>query len=133
MMDASAIDISSENRRYPVSVQAGIPRLKKLKTGWQRVTIGDLFTEVVRPVNMLDDEIYDLVTVKRSRGGVVKRESIRGKHISVKSQFYVKEGDFLISKRQIVHGACAFVPKELEGAIVSNEYSVLRCTDLINN
>ena len=42
-------------------------------------------------------------------------------------QFWLQNGDFLISKRQIVHGACGLVPKELEGSIVSNEYAVLRC------
>ncbi|MDD8098422.1 hypothetical protein LAW14_03815, partial [Escherichia coli] len=52
-----------------------------------------------------DNQEYDLVTVKRSRGGVIRREHLKGKDISVKSQFYIKEGDFLISKRQIVHGA----------------------------
>ena len=58
-------------------------------------------------------------------------EKLQGKNIAVKSQFYVREGDFLISKRQIVHGACGFVPKELDGAIVSNEYLVLHCKDII--
>lgn len=33
-------------------------------------------------------------------------------------------GDFVISRRQIIHGACGIVPKSLDGAIVSNEYSV---------
>ena len=119
------------NQKYPISVQHGKPRLSKLKKGWIRVSIGDLFEEVNRPVEMDDNEFYDLVTVKRSRGGVVKREKLQGKNIAVKSQFYVREGDFLISKRQIVHGACGFVPKELDGAIVSNEYLVLHCKDII--
>ncbi|WP_290433851.1 restriction endonuclease subunit S [Aeromonas caviae] len=66
-----------------------------------------------------------MVTVKRSRGGVVRREHLKGKDISVKSQFYIHEGDFLISKRQIVHGACGIVPKKLSGSIVSNEYCVM--------
>jgi len=81
---------------------------------------------------MRDDEHYRLLTVKRSRGGVVEREVLPGRKISVKNQFYVKSGDFLISKRQIVHGACGFVPEELDGAIVSNEYSVLRCKPIID-
>ena len=75
---------------------------------------------------MADDEVYELVTVRRSRGGVVLRERLKGSQIAVKSQFRLKAGDFLISKRQIVHGACGIVPPELDGAIVSNEYSVLR-------
>jgi type I restriction enzyme S subunit len=76
---------------------------------------------------MTDDGEYDLVTVKRSRGGIESRGRFRGKDISVKSQFALEDGDFLISKRQIVHGACAVVPEEFAGSIVSNEYSVLRC------
>ncbi|MDO8410652.1 MAG: restriction endonuclease subunit S [Phenylobacterium sp.] len=82
--------------------------------------------EELRPLNMADDEVYALVTVRRSRGGVVLRERLRGSQIAVKSQFRLKAGDFLISKRQIVHGACGIVPPELDGAIVSNEYAVLR-------
>ncbi|HDZ9527433.1 TPA: restriction endonuclease subunit S [Klebsiella pneumoniae] len=78
-----------------------------------------------RKAYIQDNQEYDLVTVKRSRGGVIRREHLKGKDISVKSQFYIKEGDFLISKRQIVHGACGLVPKELSGSIVSNEYCVL--------
>ncbi|MDU9586336.1 hypothetical protein OCN72_23290, partial [Escherichia coli] len=58
-----------------------------------------------RKAYIQDNQEYDLVTVKRSRGGVIRREHLKGKDISVKSQFYIKEGDFLISKRQIVHGA----------------------------
>jgi type I restriction enzyme, S subunit len=118
-------------QKYPPSVQHGKPRLASSKNGWTRVSIGDLVKEASRPVEMKDDEIYTLVTAKRSRGGIVKREDLSGKDIAVKSQFYVKEGDFLISKRQIVHGACGFVPKELDCAIVSNEYLVLNFTDKI--
>lgn len=117
--------------QFPKSVKPGIPKLPLPKVKWQTVKIGDLFKVINDPVKMDDDQQYDLVTVKRARGGVVDRETLHGRDISVKSQFYVHEGNFLISKRQIVHGACGFVPKKLEGAIVSNEYSVLACTDLI--
>jgi type I restriction enzyme S subunit len=117
--------------QYPKSVKAGIPKLALPKPGWRTVPIGDLFNVVTRPVNMQDETVYKLVTVKRSRDGVVEREKLPGKSISVKSQFYVESGDFLISKRQIVHGACSFVPEELSGSIVSNEYTVLHCRDTI--
>ena len=35
--------------------------------------------------------------------------------------------DLVTVKRSIVHGACGVVSSEFDGAIVSNEYSVLRC------
>lgn len=111
---------------YPKSVQPGLPRLGATPPGWSRGPLSEHLFEELRPVKMADDEIYDLVTVKRSRGGVVLRERLKGKEIAVKSQFRLRAGDFLISKRQIVHGACGVVPPELDGAIVSNEYAVLR-------
>jgi type I restriction enzyme S subunit len=37
----------------------------------------------------------------------------------------VRAGDFLISKRQIVHDACGLGTQELDGSVVSNEYSAL--------
>ncbi len=110
---------------YPPSVQPGIPKLPPTPKGWRRVSLGSHLHEVRRPVRLEDDLEYTLVTVKRSRGGVVKRGVLRGSEIKTTSQFLVKAGDFLISKRQIVHGACGVVPPELDGAVVSNEYAVL--------
>ncbi|MBB2755786.1 UNVERIFIED_ORG: type I restriction enzyme S subunit [Rhizobium aethiopicum] len=111
---------------FPPTVQPGLPQLRILPTGWSREPIGRHIREVRRPVFMIDTEVYQLVTAKRARGGIVPREKLSGREISVKSQFRIEEGDFLISKRQIVHGACGLVPRELDGAIVSNEYGVLR-------
>ena len=110
----------------PKSIQTGIPRLTKPRTGYRQVKLGDILYEEKRPIKMLDSKRYRLVTVKRSRGGIEERSKLLGKAISVKSQFKIAENDFLISKRQIVHGACVLVPKEFEGSIVSNEYAVLR-------
>ena len=114
------------NQVTPKSIQAGIPRLTKPRAGYKQVKLGDILYEEKRPIKMLDSKRYRLVTVKRSRGGIEERSKLLGKAISVKSQFKIAENDFLISKRQIVHGACVLVPKEFEGSIVSNEYAVLR-------
>lgn len=122
----------SKASAYPKSVQPGVPRLGATPPGWSRGPLSEHLFEEVRPVKMVDEETYDLVTVKRSRGGVVLRERLKGKEIAVKSQFRLKAGDFLISKRQIVHGACGIVPPELDDAIVSNEYAVLRARPSLN-
>ena len=109
---------------YPESVKVGKPLLSELPKGWEQKSLDNYLNLESRKVNLENDKEYDLVTVKRSRGGVVRREHLKGRDISVKSQFYIKEGDFLISKRQIVHGACGIVPRNLNDSIVSNEYSV---------
>ncbi|URI11924.1 restriction endonuclease subunit S [Aquincola tertiaricarbonis] len=120
--DASSPD---DNGGFPPSVQPGIPNLLPAPAGWRRTALGHHLTEVRRPALLSASDRYRLITVKRSRGGVELREVLTGREIKTPSQFYVREGDFLISKRQIVHGACGIVPAELDGAVVSNEYAVL--------
>lgn len=115
--------------KYPPSVKAGKPILGETPTSWTRGSLKNHLNLEQRKVKVEDNKEYALVTVKRSRGGVVRREHLLGNQISVKSQFSLKEGDFLISKRQIVHGACGIVPAHLDGSIVSNEYSIFTAKD----
>ena len=131
-MNAAVANLGERHRTFPKSVQPGIPKLGELKPGWKRVKIGELFRVVNRPCQLSDSETYRLVTVKRSRGGIESRGDLMGSEIAVKSQFFIEDGDFLISKRQIVHGACAIVSAEFAGSIVSNEYAVLRCKPLLD-
>ena len=113
------------NGLYPESVQPGIPRLGRPPAGWKAAAFGDVLEAVSRPAKLEDESVYRLVTAKRSRGGIILRGSKKGIEIKTRTQFQVKTGDFLISRRQIVHGGCGIVPPELDGAIVSNEYLVL--------
>ncbi len=119
----------ARNRPYPPSVVPGIPRLGKKPPGWREVAFGDVLQVAERSADVLPDRKYQLVNAKRSRGGVVPRAVRLGRQIKTKAQFYVRAGDFLISRRQIIHGACGIVPAELDGALVSNEYSALTPKD----
>lgn len=115
----------ARHKLYPESVRPGIPKMPRLPPGWRAVPFGELLSPVCRPAELDDEVIYQLVTAKRSRGGIVPREALTGAEIKTKTQFYVAGGDFLISRRQIIHGACGFVPEALSGAVVSGEYDVL--------
>jgi len=110
---------------YPDSVKPGIPRLGDLPSKWSRVTFRDFLDIIERPIQPEDNTTYQLVVAKRNRGGIVPRAQLLGKKILTKTQFEIHAGDFLISKRQIIHGACGIVPASLHGAIVSNEYASL--------
>lgn len=120
------------NGGFPGSVQPGIPKLPSAPSGWRQIRLKDHLHEVRRPVALANHHQYTLVTVKRSRGGVQQREVLLGSEVKTPSQFLVHADDFLISKRQIVHGACGIVPKALHGAVVSNEYAVLNSDGEIN-
>ena len=131
--EPSEDEVVLEYSAYPKSVQPGIPKLGQLREGWSRLPIGALLEPVVRPLKMKDDVEYQLVTARRNRGGIVARERSLGRNIATKAQFTTSEGDFLISRRQISHGACGIVPTELDGALVSGEYNTLLPTTLLNS
>lgn len=99
---------------------------------WASKKIGQWLKLAERPIVLQDEEEYQLVTVRRGFGGVDSRGSFLGKNVLVKNYFIVKTGDFIISKRQIAHGACGIVPTEIDGAVVSNEYNVFLPQDGTN-
>lgn len=105
---------------------ANVPeiRFKGFSEAWEERKLGEILTEMRRSIVLEDNKIYELVTVKRRNQGVVSRGLMKGKDILVKNYFEVREGDYIISKRQVIHGANGIVPKSLDRAIVSNEYLV---------
>ena len=68
------------------------------------------------------------VSVKRRNNGIILRDVVKGNKILTKNQFRVKTGQFIISRRQIIHNACGIIPKEFDNALVSNEYSIFSGT-----
>ncbi len=92
---------------------------------WTKSTIGTLFEQVERPVIWDESATYTLVSVRRRSGGLFLRAKKRGSQIKVKSLYVLREGDILISTRQVVHGAISLVPAEFDGAHVSGEYLTL--------
>lgn len=99
-------------------------RFSNFNRNWLKKNIDDILTEERRPIVLIDDETYELVTVRRRNQGVVSRGFLNGREILVKNYSVVKTGDYIISKRQVVHGANGFVPSFLNNAIVSNEYLI---------
>lgn len=97
---------------------------KEFTDEWEEWKIGDALTEVKRTIKLEDNVTYRLVKVKRRNEGIVSRGLLKGRDILVKNYSEIKAGDYLISKRQVVHGANGLVPQSLDKAIVSNEYLV---------
>ena len=101
-----------------------VPQLRfpEFTDDWEQRKVGETVTEVSRPIELNDYQEYQLVTVKRRNEGIVSRGKMYGKNILVKNYFEIHAGDYLISKRQLVHGANGIVPENLDKAVVSNEY-----------
>ncbi len=122
----------AEKKSHINATEVASPKgYKQTKVGvipedWEEYRLKDVLNLTLKPLKMEDEKEYELITVRRRFGGVDSRGLFKGKEILVKNQFYVRENNFVISKRQISHGACGLVPKELDGAIVSNEYNVFQ-------
>ena len=94
-------------------------------TSWEQRKVSETITDIARPVHLEDNVRYQLVTVRRNNEGIISRGYLYGREILVKNYYEVHTGDYLISKRQLVHGANGIVQKSQNKAVVSNEYMVL--------
>ena len=70
---------------------------------WEEYPIGNLLKEIKRPVEFNDNELYELISIRRRSGGLFLRERLYGHQIKVKDLRDAHKGDFLISKMQFQH------------------------------
>jgi type I restriction enzyme S subunit len=120
--------IAAKNRRIRGVLAANVSdaRSAKVRDDWIKTTLGEVATLVHQRVTWDEDATYRLITVRRGCGGLVFRGDRKGHEILTKDMYTVRAGDFLISKRQVVHGAWAVVMPEFDGGHVSKEYACLR-------
>jgi type I restriction enzyme S subunit len=92
---------------------------------WRAARVGALLEECDRYVRWSDDKAYRFASIRRRSGGLFDRGTFYGREVKTKVLKLLKAGDFVISKRQVVHGAWAMVTKPFDGFGVSDEYDVL--------
>lgn len=107
----------------------GHRRFRQFNAGWQQLSFRDVLKEVKRRVVWDDDQEYPLISVRRRSEGAFHRETLKGSEILTKKLNYAYEGEFLISKMQVVHGAMAVVPSALDGMFVSDSYLAFHSAD----
>jgi|APSaa5957512535_1039671.scaffolds.fasta_scaffold04174_3 restriction endonuclease S subunit len=95
---------------------------------WSSRKFKDILEVNEKKIDLQDTEKYTRITVKRRNNGIILRDVVKGNKILTKNQFRVKTGQFIISRRQIIHNACGIIPKEFDNALVSNEYSIFSGT-----
>lgn len=100
---------------------------------YELVSIGSFLTRNKTVVNIRDDEQYTRVTVSSQNRGIKVRDVLGGKQIGTKKQYRIESNHFLMSKIDARNGAFGIVPKELDGAIVTNDFpSFILDENLIN-
>ena len=102
---------------------------RELPEGWEIVKLRDIFTPVdmkSRRIRVQDNTKYMLISASLYSKGIKFREWKFGREIKTKTMYIVHVGDFIFSKIRAKQGAYGFIPPQLEGAIVSNEYPILK-------
>ena len=121
--------IAAKDRRKQALMQqllTGKLRLRGFKNhAWNSVHMGDALERVFRPVEMAQNATLALVSIRRRLGGLFRRPDVLASEYKTQDLHAIKVGDFLISKRQVVHGAWAIVETEFDGTLVSKEYAIL--------
>lgn len=72
---------------------------------------------------VIDDSVeYKRCRVQTNRKGVVLRDLVKGSAINTKKQQVCRTGDFIVAEIDAKVGGYGFIPKELDGSIVSSHY-----------
>lgn len=88
----------------------------------RKLQVKDVLTRVKEPIELEDDVLYKRVTIKTKHQGVFLRDSQYGKDIGTKKQFFIKKGQFLLSKIDARNGAFGIVSDEVDGAIITGNF-----------
>ena len=96
----------------------------KFKSGLPLVKLSTILSQSRHSVILDDNEVYTRITVKLFNKGIILRDRVIGKKIGTKKQILVHKGQFVISKIDGKSGAFAFLPLELDGAIVTQDFPV---------
>lgn len=107
----------------------GKKRLPGFSEEWKVYRLSSLLSQVSRPVEFDDNALYNLISVRRRSEGIFRRGEVIGHSIKTKQMYKARNGDFLISKMQIVHGASALVSQEFDGMHISGSYISLQGTN----
>lgn len=124
--------IAAKDRRKQALMQQLLTGKKRFpafsKRAWKRVRMNELMERAFRPIEWSAEMSLSLISIRRRCGGLFRRPELLGSEYKTQDLHDLKAGDFLVSKRQVAHGAWAMVTPEFEGGHVSKEYAIFTNT-----
>lgn len=93
-----------------------------MRNGWTEVALGDVLTPRTEICSIDPQREYREVTVSLWGKGVRLRRKVAGSEIAATSRNVARAGDFIISKIDARNGAYGFIPTDLDGGVVTNDF-----------
>lgn len=94
------------------------------KKPWKKVRMSEVLKRVFRPIDWSAEMSLSLVSLRRRCGGLFRRPDVLGSDYKTQDLHTLQADDFLVSKRQVAHGAWGLVTPEFTGSHVSKEYAI---------
>lgn len=88
--------------------------------------VGDLVTQVKRPVLVESEASYRLVGMRSAGQGLFAKQEIAGSETTAKTFYRIEEGDFIYSRLFAWQGSFALASREFHGCVASNEFPMFR-------
>lgn len=89
---------------------------------WRTVKLKEIIRQRKGSTQIDEATEYKLCRVQLHRRGIVLRQKQHGYEIKTKKQQICRAGDLIVAEMDAKYGGYGFIPKELEGAIVSSHY-----------
>lgn len=109
-------DIPNWSVQYVVEEKLGFTKK------YPMAKIGSFLSRSKELVTLQDNIVYKRVSVSTIGKGIAVRDTKLGKDIGTKKQYFVKKGQFLLSKIDARNGAFGVVPEEADGAIITGNF-----------
>lgn len=121
--------IEAQERRKKALMQQFLTGKKRFPTfakkPWKKVRMNEILKRVFRPIDWSAEMSLSLISLRRRCGGLFRRPDLLGADYKTQDLHELHANDFLISKRQVAHGAWGLVTPEFAGCHVSKEYAIL--------
>ncbi len=89
---------------------------------WPAVPLRSVLQRRKQQLNIVDEERYKRVTIRLYGNGVSVRDEVPGSEIGTKKQFYIRKGQFLLSKIDALNGAFGVVDQACDGSIITGNF-----------
>ena len=94
------------------------------KKPWKKLRMNEVLKRIFRPIDWSAEMSLSLVSLRRRCGGLFRRPDVQGADYKTQDLHELQADDFLVSKRQVAHGAWGLVTPEFTGSHVSKEYAI---------
>ncbi|WP_368499991.1 N-6 DNA methylase [Herbiconiux sp. A18JL235] len=84
--------------------------------------LGDCITLVRDRHQLVEDQHYRRVRVALHGRGLALRDEVTGREVKTKTQYFVRQDQFVVAEIDAKLGGMGIVPPDLDGAVVSSHY-----------